>query len=88
MARYRRIKSFDDLKPGALIISRNHRIIGVITRNSNRADDLKGFVTFKYLYDMGEFGSRVFGNKIVESNNHHWMLPQLMKEYRLLTKNI
>jgi hypothetical protein len=86
--RYRRIKSFDDLKPGTLIISRVHGTVAVITRNSNRANDLKGFVTFSYLYDMGEFGSRVFGKTIFESNNHHWMLPQLMKEYRLLTKNI
>ena len=86
--RYKRIKSFDDLKPGTLIISRAHGTVAVITRNSTRAKDIKDFVTFSYLYDMGEFCSRTFGKTIFESPNHHWMLPQLMKEYRLLTKNI
>ena len=88
MARYRRIKSLDDLKPGTLIISRNRGIIAVITRTGDRAKGIKGFVTFSYLYDTGEFGCRVFGKTIIESNSHHWMIPHLMRDFRLLTKNI
>lgn len=80
----KRIKSFNDLKPGTLIINRISGTVAVITRNSSRDNDLKGFVTLSYLYEFSEIGCRV----LFESKNHHWMLPELMKDYRLLTKNI
>lgn len=78
MARYRRIKSLDDLKPGTLIITSRETTIAVV----------EGIIDDAYIKVSSIINGYWHITNGYRIGNSIYSLDFIMSEFRLLTKNI